>query len=156
MVGGYNPNKVKIHRSYTVEEVAALFDVHKNTVRTWIKKGLPVCDEQRPTLILGRDLKEHLKRSRQNRKRKCGPGELYCLSCKSPRKPAGNMVDYEPASNATGRLIGICSCCERIINRYVSYDTLRKNHGNFDIKFPLVQERIDDRANPLLNSDLDR
>ena len=32
-----NPRRVKIHRSYTVEEVAMLFRVHKNTVRAWLK-----------------------------------------------------------------------------------------------------------------------
>jgi len=32
-----NPNLAKIHRNYTVEEVALLFSVHKNTVRSWVK-----------------------------------------------------------------------------------------------------------------------
>ena len=32
-----NPRRVKVHRSYTVEEVAKLFRVHKNTVRDWLK-----------------------------------------------------------------------------------------------------------------------
>ena len=36
-----NPRRVKVHRNYTVEEVAKLFQVHKNTVRDWLKVGLP-------------------------------------------------------------------------------------------------------------------
>jgi hypothetical protein len=28
---------VKIQRNYTVEEAARVFDIHKNTVRCWIK-----------------------------------------------------------------------------------------------------------------------
>ena len=36
-----NPRRVKIHRCYTVEEVAKLFGAHKNTVRGWLKAGLP-------------------------------------------------------------------------------------------------------------------
>src|SRR6516162_8070923 len=35
----FNPRRVKIHRTYTVEEAARLFGVHKNTVRTWLKTG---------------------------------------------------------------------------------------------------------------------
>ena len=31
-----NHRLVKIHRSYTVEEIATLFGVHKNTVSHWV------------------------------------------------------------------------------------------------------------------------
>jgi len=48
-----NPRLVKIHRNYTIEEIAALLDVHKNTVANWIKQGLPVCGKKRPYLIRG-------------------------------------------------------------------------------------------------------
>ena len=51
-----NPRLVKIHRNYTVEDVANLLGVHKNTVREWIKQGLPKIDDKRPMLILGCDL----------------------------------------------------------------------------------------------------
>jgi hypothetical protein len=51
-----NPRRVKVHRNYTVEEVAKLYGVHKNTVRDWLKAGLPKIDGRRPILILGRQL----------------------------------------------------------------------------------------------------
>jgi hypothetical protein len=49
-----NPRRVKIHRTYTVNEAAMLFRVHKNTVCTWLKSGLRPIDSRRPILILGR------------------------------------------------------------------------------------------------------
>ena len=35
-----NYRLVKIHHSYTVEEIARLFGSHRNTVRRWLKLGL--------------------------------------------------------------------------------------------------------------------
>ena len=91
-----NPNLVKIHRNYTVEEVADLFSVHKNTVRLWVKDGLATNDDKRPMLILGSGLKQYLQSKRQGNKRKCLPIEIYCVRCRLPQVPAGNMVDFEP------------------------------------------------------------
>lgn len=116
-----NPNRAKIHRSYTVEEISGLFTVHKNTVRGWVnKEGLLVCDNQKPMLILGSDLREFMQERNKKNKSKCKSHEMYCLRCKSPQKPAENMVDYEPITETTGRLIGLCSCCECVINKYIS------------------------------------
>jgi hypothetical protein len=40
-----NHRLVKIHRSYTVEEIAKLYVIHKNTVRRWVKSGLAISDD---------------------------------------------------------------------------------------------------------------
>jgi hypothetical protein len=43
--------RVKLLRSYTIDEVARTLEFHRNTVRHWIKAGLPVIDHKRPILI---------------------------------------------------------------------------------------------------------
>lgn len=131
MPGRCNPNRAKIHRSYTVEEVACLFTVHKNTVRAWIKAGLPICDDQKPMLILGLELREFIQAKNKKNKRKCKLYEMYCLRCKSSQKPAENMVEYEPISDATGRLMGLCSSCEGMINKYIKLADLAKIQQHF-------------------------
>ena len=42
-----NPRLVKTHRNYSVEDISRLFDVHKNTVRNWLKLGLAAVDDFR-------------------------------------------------------------------------------------------------------------
>ena len=65
-MGKRHPNHrlVKIHRSYTVEEIAQLFGIHKNTVRRWVKDGLTSIDDKRPMLILGHVLAAFLQARR--------------------------------------------------------------------------------------------
>ena len=80
-----NYRLVKIHRNYTVEEIAKLFDIHKNTVRQWIKEGLETINDKRPMLILGPVLMAFLQARRLKNKQTCKPGELYCVRCRAPR-----------------------------------------------------------------------
>ncbi|MGZ3834454.1 MAG: helix-turn-helix domain-containing protein [Mucilaginibacter sp.] len=148
-----NPNLVKIHRNYTVEEVANLFAVHKNTVRSWVKNGLATNDEKRPMLILGSDLKDYLKAKRKSKKRKCLPFEIYCVRCRMPQLPAENMADYEPTNGSRGRLIGLCPSCGGIINKYFAIAQLEQIQGKLDITLPKALKHINESAYPLLNSD---
>ncbi|QGX39378.1 helix-turn-helix domain-containing protein [Permianibacter aggregans] len=148
-----SPNRVKIHRNYTVEEIAELFGVHKNTVREWIKKGLPLCDKRRPVIILGSALREFLSTQRSSRKRRCKPGELYCLKCREPRKPAGDMAEFRPVTDSVGNLLAICTVCETIMNQRISLAQLHNLKGKIDIAFTHPHRHIGDKQSPCVNSD---
>ena len=124
-----NPRLAKIHRNYTVEEAASLYGVHRNTVRQWIKRGLPTNDQTRPFLILGRDLVAFLHARRVKNKRPCQPGELYCVRCRAPKAPAGDMVEYKPVTETSGNLIAICPDCHAIMNRRASLAKLEQFRG---------------------------
>ena len=149
-----NPRLAKIHRNYTVDEVATLFGIHKNTVREWVKRGLPTNDGRRPMLILGRDLVTFLTTRRTKNKRTCKPGEMYCLRCRAPRAPAGDMVDYVPVTATLGNLVAICSTCETMMYRRVNLAKLEQVRGHLNITVPQALEHIGDSAQPTLNSDL--
>ncbi|MFA7269472.1 MAG: helix-turn-helix domain-containing protein [Sterolibacterium sp.] len=137
-----NPRLAKIHRNYTVEEAAALLDVHRNTVREWVKRGLPTNDDRRPMLILGRDLAAFLHARRTKNKQTCQPGEIYCVRCRAPKVPAGDMADYEPVTETLGNLIAICSDCETIIYRRVNIAKLEQIRGKLDIRMPQALPHI--------------
>jgi hypothetical protein len=105
-------------------------------VRNWVKDGLATIDDNRPMLILGHDLVEFIKKRRAKNKQRCKPGELYCVRCRLPRFPAGDMAEYSPVTGKFGNLIAICPDCDSIINRLVSLARIEEVCGNLDITFP--------------------
>jgi excisionase family DNA binding protein len=149
-----NYRLVKIHRNYTVEEVARLFGAHKNTVRQWIKSGLKSLDRRRPLLVHGSDLSAFLRDRKQAKKRPCQPGEFYCLRCRVPRPPAGEMAEYIPITGTIGNLEGICPECDTMIYRRASLAKLTQIRGKLDITFREAPGQVSEREEPSLNSDI--
>jgi hypothetical protein len=140
----HRPNHmlVKIHRTYSVDDAARLFGLNKNAIRAWVKAGLPVCDDARPMLILGRDLFDFLKARRTKNKRTCDPGEIYCVRCRTPKAPAGAMAEYRSTASShgnaasLGNLVGICPDCEGRMFRRVNRAKLPQAQGELVISFP--------------------
>ena len=124
-----NHRLAKIHRAYRVDEVARLYGVHPNTVRQWLKAGLCALDSGRPALIHGTALRAFHENRRQRRKRPCQPGEIYCMRCRAPRRPAGDLVDCLHQSDRVGSLVGICPQCEALMYRRVSLRRLGETLG---------------------------
>ena len=145
---------VKIHRNYTVEEVADLLCIHKNTVREWVKTGLPTNDDKRPMLILGHELVAFLQVRRAKNRHTCRLGEIYCVRCRAPKRPAGEMADYLPINANVGNLRAICPDCESIIHRCVSMAKLGEFLSKMDITFPQALRQVSERDQPTVNSDL--
>lgn len=146
--------RVKALRSYTIDEVARTLEVHRNTVRHWIKAGLPVIDDKRPILMLGADLAEFLLQRRDARRQPCRAGQMFCLKCRKPQEPAGRMADFVASSATSGALIGICPACNRLMYRRVSAARLSEVAGALDVHLTRAQPRIEDTASPNVNCHL--
>jgi Helix-turn-helix domain len=149
-----NHRQVKVHRNYTVEEIAGLFGVHKNTVREWIKAGLPIIDDKRPMLILGQELAVFLQARRIKNKQTCHPGQMYCVRCRAPKMAAGDMADYLPQTEKLGMLKAICPDCHSMMNRRVSMAKLGQVRGKLAITFPQGLDQVSNSIQPTVNSDL--
>ena len=155
---GRHPNYrlVKIHRCYTVEEDARRLKVHKNTVRGWIRGGLPTIDARRPTLIIGSELRGFLEVKGKTRKQPCAPGQLYCVRCRAPKAPAGAMADYIPITSTSGNLRGLCPDCGTLIHRRVAYAKLDSFRAFLDIAVPQELPSIRESTGPSLNCNFER
>ena len=148
-----NPRLAKIHRNYSVDEIARLYGVHRNTVRAWIKGGLRTVDDRRPVLVLGRDLADFVQRRREARRRPCGPGEIYCLRCREPREPAGRQVVYRPLTPMQGNLLGRCGCCCAWLFRRVSLAKLPQIEAVLGVTREQGEGHIDESPAFSLHSD---
>lgn len=150
----FNPRRAKIHRSYTVEEVARLYGVVKGTVRNWVNDGLPALTSRRPHLILGADLRGFLETRRDSRRQKLTSGELYCLRCRAPRRPAGDMLDFLPITLLTGNLRGICPECDCLIHRRVSLAKIDAVRGSCLVAYPQGSTPLTDMSPACLDCHL--
>jgi hypothetical protein len=151
-----NPRLVKIHRSYSVEDISRLFKLHKNTVRNWLKLGLDPIDRQRPILMRGEELRRFLTERRARLKQTCGPGRIFCLPCRGPKVPAGKFAECIQTGHTTGSLQGICPDCNRMIYRRINPQKLEAIRGELDIAIRQARPRIEERANPNVNCDSTR
>ena len=115
-----NPRLVKVHWIYTVHELARLLRKHPNTIRNWIRDGLHPIDGSRDILIRGSDVRAYLERKRADGRTKCPPGKIYCFTCRSPKPPAADMVDFALGPGGIGTVTALCPDCQTIMKQLVS------------------------------------
>lgn len=141
---------IKIHRSYTVEEVARSLGIAKGSVRRWIKSGLPALNERKPMLILGADLVDFL-RTRAAPKQRCQFHECYCVKCRAPRAAAEAMADFVPLTPTTGNLRALCPICTTLMHKRIALDQLPAIRAVLEVTTVEARERIIDSRHPSLN-----
>jgi hypothetical protein len=128
-----DPRRVKIHFAYSVAEAAKALGTHRNTIRWWIKQGLPVADDQRPVVMRGAEIRSFLQRRRTAKKQPLSPGEFFCFKCRSPKSPAGGMADFIESGAGLGTLCGLCPDCETVMHRRASLTSLERAKGKLDV-----------------------
>ena len=112
-----NTRRIKRDYSYLVQEFAECLGVHKNTVRNYIRNGLPVIDDLRPQRIHGSDGIAFVNEKQARRKCKCAADEFYCLKCRCPRKAVPGSVNLIPLSKTKLNISGKCERCGTVMYR---------------------------------------
>jgi hypothetical protein len=152
----FDPRAVKLHRSYSVPELADCCGVHKNTVRHWQRDGLKPVDDKRPILFHGATVKLFLSNRKANRKRPCPAGTLYCLRCRTPRQPAPGPITFVSINALSGNIRAICAACGTVMHRRARKAALRSILPGRQVQFAEGQPRLKGRSHPSLNCDLKR
>ncbi len=145
--------RAKIHRTYTVEDLSRLLKVHKNTVRNWLRQGLEAIDGERPILIRGEALRRFLDKKRARSKQTCGPGRIYCVACRAPKMPAGNIADCIQRGERIATLQAICPDCDRMIYRRVNPQKLEAVRGDLAVIVTHRRASIEDTDKRNVNCD---
>ena len=145
---------ISIHRSYTVDEASRALGVCKATIRRWMKAGLPFLNDQKPSLILGLELKEFLKR-RKAPKQKCRLNEFYCLSCRTPRAPAYGLATVKSRRPATAQIRAVCETCSKPMHKRVSNAQLVELKRILRVRDRRAERHLTDSAQACPNVHLD-
>lgn len=151
-----NPNVIKLHRSYSIAELAARLIVHKNTVRLWQRDGLQPLDRKRPILFQGAAVRAFLRHRNASRKRPCPPGTIYCFKCREPHRPALAMVDYRPITATSGNLAALCETCGTAMHRRVRQGSIAAAMPGIRVQLVEASPRLKGSPSPSLNCDLER
>lgn len=142
MAKRFNARGLKKHHSYTIAEAAEALGAHPQTVRAWIRNGLPVLADKTPHLILGDHIQTYLRGDATRRRTPLGPDELYCLSCRSAKIPAGMMADFVEMALGQGRLAGICPDCEGMCNRFALKSRLSEIAPGLAVEFRSAESSL--------------
>lgn len=148
-----NPRRAKMHRAYSVTELAERLEVHKHTVRGWLKKGLPVVDGAKPALIHGGDFQAWWAKQRKAAKRPCQPGQMYCFKYREPKAPAEGMVEYTATNAATGNLKALCETCSTVMCQRLQLANIAARMPGMDVQITQAPSSIVAQAHPSPNCD---
>ena len=126
-------NRIKKNQAYNIPELADIAMVSQITVRRWIKDGMTIIDNNRPTLVMGFSALAFLDTRQAKAKQPMQTHQFYCLRCRAPKTPLGMMADYIPQSPSGGRLVALCASCECTCNRNISAHQLPQFQAVLDI-----------------------
>lgn len=108
----YSLARIRGNYTYTVEELATLFDIAPHTVFRWIREeGLKRLPGFKKYYVHSSDLRRFLQRLNKRNKKPCGANEIYCCKCRVPRKPSMDTLQAENLPNGTIRVKAQCGEC---------------------------------------------
>ncbi len=151
----YNTRLIKRSRSYTLQEIAELYDLHINAVYRWVKGGLLCIDMQKPQRVHGSDLIDFLTARQSKRKQICKPTEMYCCSCRKPQPIWENTVDLIVSNSKQLNMTGLCAVCATTMFKGGSVKKLSEYYETLNVQ-TVQGEHLLACSNPPVKCNLER
>jgi hypothetical protein len=152
----HSVRRVRRRYTYNVREAAKVTGATPGTVRLWLKQGLEPVRGIYPTIIRGVDIIVFFDRVREARKHSSGPGRLFCFGCKSPKRPAFDVVEFFPDGPKLGFIRGLCPDCSSVMNRRVSRVRLDEVVADLKVSMQPAESRLGGTVKPNCNDDSER
>ena len=70
------------------------------------------------------------------------PGEIYCLPCRRPTRPAGGIVEYSPSSPTAGTSVASVRPATGPIHRRVNRAKLSVVNGDLEVTLTAPAPRL--------------
>ncbi len=103
----YNPQIIYGYQSYTINELAKVYEMDKKTCLRWIEEGLRIVPGgKKPILMLGSEIKAFIRQKNSKKKVKLKRDEFYCFKCKAPRRAKRGTIIKSQGSKK-----GVCGVC---------------------------------------------
>ncbi|MGH1379271.1 MAG: helix-turn-helix domain-containing protein [Alphaproteobacteria bacterium] len=131
----YSLKPIRRNYTYSVDEVAELYDIAPATVFRWIKdEGLKRIPNSRKYFVHSNYLLKFLKKKNGKNKQPCGDGEMFCCKCRKPKSPKPQSIKFNKRPNKTIRVAGKCEVCNTRMQTFVSGKKWSENHSFYPNK----------------------
>ncbi len=128
----YPLNCLKYWWSYDFDDICELYKkykLHPQTIRQWIRNGLPTM-KGRPALIYGFELIKFLGKINKSNKCQTEFHQIFCMKCKQGKDPYKKQVHLEH-KNGFVKAKGRCVTCKSIMYKSYKLDDFQKLKLNF-------------------------
>lgn len=135
----YPLQRIRYWYCYDIEEICSLYkdcELHPQTVRQWIKNGLPVIDSGKPALVYGSRLTQYLGKLNQSHKCKTAFYEMFCMKCKDAKTPSQRRITLHQ-DNKSVKAKGRCPVCKTIMNKNYKMDDIPRLRSAFRVGYVL-------------------
>lgn len=117
----YPLGRLRLSYTYSVDEVAALYEITPDTVFRWTREeGLKRLPLSKKYFVHSTDLRAFLVGLNTRNRKPCKDNEIYCCKCRTQRTPLKHTVAFAQEPNGTIRVRASCAVCGTGFNKPVS------------------------------------